>query len=191
MPTSAIGKDLNYGYAGKISRNPLNKITPRMVKSILNSSSVETMSNIPFGAAVVLNTDGTVSLFGQSGTGVSAATAANFGGIAVAEVQQTFSYSLGAGGGSANSGYVPSQPCDCLNEGSATVFMTEGTPTAGGAVYIVTVAGTTSPVGSLIATSTPEGSGATAVQLPNCSWTTGKVDANGICEMTIRYASNV
>ena len=190
MPTTAIGKDLNYGYAGKVSRNPLNKITARFVKSILNSSNVETLSNILFGAPVVLNTDGTVSLWGDSGTGVSSATAANFGGIAVAEVQQTFSYSLGAGGGSSAGYYSPAQPADILNSGSAVVKCTEGTPTAGGAVYVVTVAGTTAAVGDFVATSTPAGSG-TSVQLTNCSWTTGKIDSNNVCELTIRYASNV
>lgn len=190
MPTTAIGKDLNYGYAGKVSRNPMNKITARYVKSILNSSGVETMANVPFGSAVVLNTDGTVSLWGASGTGVSAATAANFSGIAVAEVQQTLSYGYGSGGGSPAGYYAPAQPSDILNAGSAIVYCSEGTPTAGGSVYLMTVAGTTSAVGNFVATASPAGSGATAVQIPNASFTTGKQDANGMVEITIRYASN-
>lgn len=194
MPTTAIGKDLNYGYAGKVSRNPMNKITSRMVKSILNGSNVETASNVTFGHAVVINTDGTVSDWADAVnglSGVSDATAANFSGVAVAEVQQTFSYGLGAGGASPAGYYVPAQAADVLNSGSATVFLPEGTPTAGGAVYIVTGGTTTtSPIGSF-ATAATTASGATGVALSNVTFTTGKVDSNNITEITLRYASNV
>lgn len=181
MPGKVIGKGLNLGFAGKVSRNPLNLIGARMVKSVLDGNSAETQPNIPFGFAVVLNTDDTYSKFGASGTGVSAATAANFGGIAVAEVKQGVLYTDQNAGGE----YLPKQPCDVLQLGSATVYCKEGTPTAGGKVYIMTVAGTNAAVGEFVATSTPAGVGATAVELTNCRWTTGKRDASGITEMTI------
>lgn len=182
MPGTAIGKSLNLGYAGKVSRNPGVKINSRMVKSILNGSLVETMASIPFGATVVTNVDNTYSLFGATGTGVSAATAANFGGIAVSEVKQQMSYGYGVNVGSGQ--FEPNTPCDVLQVGTATVFCTEGTPTANGLVYIVTVAGTTSPVGSLVATSTP--AGGTAVQLANARWVSGKIDAASlICEIVL------
>ncbi len=193
MPVSVVFKDLNLGYAGKISRNPMNKIGARFVKSILNGSGVQTLSNVPFGSALVLNGDNTVSLFGQTGSGVSSATAATFAGIAVAETQQAFSYATGAAGGSPAGYYQPTQAADVLLEGSCTVFLLENASpaaVAGGPVYIVTGGTvTTSPIGSF-ATSASTPSGATGVQLTNCSWTTGKVDANNIAELTIRYAVN-
>ena len=184
MPGTAIGMDLALGYVGKVSRNPLNKINSRFVKSIKNGSGVETQSPVPFGAAVVVNTDNSVSVWGSSGTGVSASTLANFGGIAVAEVQQSLTYGIGSNVGG-NGQYLPggNVPCDVLQVGGCTVFITEGTPTANGSVYIVTVAGTTSPVGSIVATSTP--AGGTAIQLTNARFATGKVDANGITEIEL------
>ena len=96
MPGTVIGKSLSLGYAGKVSRNPSNKIDSKFVKSILNGSGVETLSPVPFGAALVLNTDNTVSLFGQTGSGVKSAAAAAFAGIAVAEVRQSMTYAYGA-----------------------------------------------------------------------------------------------
>ena len=35
MSGTAIGMDLNLGYAGKVSRNPLNKINSRDRKSVV------------------------------------------------------------------------------------------------------------------------------------------------------------
>lgn len=181
MPGTVIQQSLNLGYAGKVSRNPSNKINSRAVKSILNGSNVEQQPSIPFGAAVVTNVDNTYSLFGATGTGVSTATVANFGGIAVSEVKQSMTYGFGANVSSGQ--FEPTTSCDVLQQGTATVFCTEGTPTANGLVYIVTVAGTTSAVGSLVATSTP--AGGTAVQLTNARWTSGKQDASGIAEIVL------
>ena len=76
MPGTVIGQSLNLGYAGKISRNPNNKVNSRFVKSILDGNGAETLSAIPFGFAVVTNTDNTYSKFGQTGSGVTAAAAA-------------------------------------------------------------------------------------------------------------------
>ena len=188
MSGTVIGKTLGLGYAGKVSRNPMNKINSRFVKSILDGSGVETQDSIPFGFAVVTNTDNTYSKFGESGSGVSAATAANFGGVAIAEVKQSLTY--GYGSNASGGQYEPTTTCDVIQQGSVTVFCKEGTPTAGGKVYIVTVAGDTTGLGEFCATSTPAGSGATAVELTNCHWTTGRQDADGICEMTLMTQSN-
>ncbi|OOM73991.1 hypothetical protein CLPUN_42290 [Clostridium puniceum] len=181
MPGSVIQKSLNLGYAGKVSRNPSNKINARSVKSILNGGGLETQPSIPFGACVVTNADNTYSLFGASGTDVSEATVANFGGIAVSEVKQSMTYGFGPNVGSGQ--FEPNTPCDVLQQGTATVLCTEGTPTANGLVYIVTVEGTISPIGSLVATPTP--SGGTAMQLTNARWTTGKKDGSGITEIVL------
>jgi hypothetical protein len=192
MPGTVIGKDLALGFAGKVSRNPYNQIRNRFVKSVLNGSSVETASNVTFGHAVVLNTDNTVSdwVDAVSGlSGVSTATAAHFNGISVSEVKQSMTLTYGAN--TAAGQYEPKMPADILLSGTCTVICTEGTPTAGGAVYIVTGGTvTTSPVGSFV-TASPTTSGATGIQLTNCSWTTGKQDsATGITELTINYPVN-
>lgn len=187
MPGTVIGKSLNLGYAGKISRNGYNTISSRFVKSILDGNGAETLPSIGFGEAVVLNSDNTYSKFGTTGSGVAAATAANFAGIAVAETKQVMTYNYGANSGIAS--YAPGQSVDVLSAGSATVFCKEGTPTAGGAVYIVTVAAATgalSAVGDFITSATPAGTGSpAAVLLTNAAWKTGKIDASKISEITL------
>ncbi|MBX4259743.1 gp53 minor capsid family protein [Clostridium estertheticum] len=183
MPGTVIGKSLNLGYAGKVSRNPGNKINSRAVKSILDGNLVETQVPILFGATVVTNADNTYSAFGATGTGVSTGVVANFGGIAVSEVKQAMTYGYGANVGSGQ--FEPNTACDVLQVGTATVFCKEGTPVANGLVYIVTVAGTTAPLGALVATATPAGSGATAVQLTNARWVSGKMDPSGIAEIVL------
>lgn len=183
MPGTVIGTSLNLGYAGKVSRNPGNKINSRAVKSILDGTLKETQLSIPFGATVVTNADNTYSAFGATGSGVSTPVIANFGGIAVSEVKQAMTYGYGANVGTGQ--FEPNAPCDVLQVGTATVFCVEGTPVANGLVYLVTVAGTTSAVGALIAIATPVGTGAAAVQLTNARWVSGKMDASGIAEIVL------
>lgn len=169
MPGTAIGKALNYGYPGTVSRNGIHTITNRPLRSTDTASA-------NFGDPVVLNTDNTFSFFGSTGT------AATFAGVAVREVKQSTSY-LSSSQGT----YSPGQPMDVIEQGSVIVNCAEGTPTAGGNVYIVTVAGTgaVSAVGNFVATSTPAGTGSTAVQITNCKWQTGKLDANKSAELAI------
>jgi len=186
MPGAAIGINLSLGYAGKVSRNGINKITARMVKSILDGNGAETMVAIPFGKAVVTNTDNTYSLFSASGVGVSAATYANFGGIAVSEVKQSMTYGFGPNVSSGQ--YEPNSPCDVLQTGTTTVFCTEGTPTANGLVYLVTVAGSVAAVGDFVATATPDSG--TAVQVVNARWVSGKKDPSGITEIVLLTQAN-
>lgn len=187
MPGTVIGTSLNLGYAGKVSRNPMNMIGSRMVKSIVSSGS-ETLSAIPFGKAAVLNTDNSVSLFGQTGTGVSAATLANFAGIAVGEVKQMTTYGSVSGAGQ----YEPGEPADILEMGSCTIQLPTagGTPVAGETVYIVTVAGTALAIGDFATTAAVTADGATAVALTGTKFTTGKLDANRVCEISLTVRVN-
>lgn len=186
MPGSAIGVNLSLGYAGKVSRNGTNKINARQVKSILDGNGTETMVAIPFGKATVTNTDNTYSLFGASGVGVSSAVYANFGGIAVSEVKQSMTY--GYGPNVSVGQFEPNSTCDVLQAGTTTVICTEGTPTANGLVYLVTVAGTVAAVGDFVATPTPNGG--TAVQVVNARFTNGKKDASGITEIVLLAQAN-
>lgn len=184
MPGTVIGKSLNLGYAGKISRDIETVVSARFAKSILDGNGNETLPAIPFGSAVVLNTDNTYALFGATGSGVATASATTFAGIAAAEVKQITTYGTAATGS-----YTGTQSTDVISKGSVTVFCKEGTPVAGGAVYAVTVAATTggiSAVGDIIAQATPAGTGSPAtVLITNAKWTTGKLDANLIAELTL------
>lgn len=186
MPGSAIGVNLSLGYAGKVSRNGINKISARQVKSILDGNGAETMAAVPFGKAVVTNIDNTYSLFGASGSGVSSAVYASFGGIAVSEVKQSMTYGYGPNVSAGQ--YEPNSPCDVLQMGTTTVVCTEGTPTANGLVYIVTVAGSVAAVGDFVATATPDGG--TAVQVTNARWVSGKKDPSGITEIVLLAQAN-
>lgn len=186
MPGGTIGKSLNLGYVGKVSRNADTLVSARKVKSILDGSGAETLSAIPFGKAVVLNTDNTFSVWGQSGAGVSAATAANFAGIAAGEVKQMTTYGNISGAGQ----YEPTESCDVVERGSVTVYVTDyanNAPTAGGKVYCCSAVGNgTLTVGGFYATATPTGIGSgTVLELTNVRFTTGKVDANGVSEVTV------
>jgi hypothetical protein len=187
MPGTVIGKSLNLGYAGKISRNAGNIISARMVKSILNGGGVETLSPIPFGSLVLLNADNTYSLFGQAGAGVASSVAASIAGIAVGEVKQVVTY-----GGIANDNglYAPTESADVLEIGSCTVFIKDtaaNAPSAGGKVYVCSAVGDgTLKAGEMYASVTPTGIGTgTVIEIPNMRFTSGKVDANGICEISI------
>lgn len=190
MPGTVIGKSLNLGFIGNVSRNPWNVIVARTVKSIL-SGETETLSVIPFGKPTVLNVDGTVSLWGDTGVGVSAATAANFAGIAVAEVKQGTVYGSGQAGG-----YEPARKADALQFGSCTVKLNEtlalGDIDAGTSVFIVDDAGTSVNVvvGDFVNSATPDGD-STAVEIPGLKFKTGKVDANNVVEVTFTERINV
>ena len=192
MSGTVIGRSLNYGYVGKISRNVDNIVTSRFVKSILDGNGAETLLAIPFGKPVVINTDNTFSKWGDSGSGVSSPALAVFAGIAVGEVKQMTTY----GNVSAAGQYEPAQPCDVLERGSTTVYCTDyanNAPTAGGKVYACTVKGNGSlTLGDFYATATPTGIGSgTVIELTNMKWKTGKVDANGVAEVTIHSRNQV
>ena len=191
MSGTVIGKSLNLGYAGKVSRNGLKEITARSSKSILDGNGAETLPDIAFGFPTVLNTDNTVSKWGASGVGVSAATVANFGGFAVAEVKQNVLYNSNAAGS-----YSPTQWVDTIVKGSLTVFVKDyanNAPVANGQVYICSAVGNgTLSLGELYATATPTGIGTgTVLSLTGVKFKTGKVDANGITEITLQSQVSV
>ncbi|WNF07259.1 structural cement protein Gp24 [Brevibacillus borstelensis] len=165
MPGSVIGKSLNLGYPGNISRSADAIIDNRVVKPT-------DTENINFGDPVVLNDDNTYSKFGATGT------AATFGGIAVREVKQSTDYF------SAQGFYAPGQPCDVATRGTLTVVCNVGTPKAGGSVYIRTATNAAIPDG-VIGGFEAAADGANTVEIPNLKWTTGKLDANKVAEVTI------
>ena len=181
MPGTTIGTSLNLGFPGKLSRDADAIITSRPVLSVPNGSLVETAQSINFGDPVVLNPNNTYSRFGDTATGVASPIGNNFAGIASGEVKQMMSFNLGSM--TSPGAYLPNELCPVIETGTTAVVCTEGTPTAGGSVYIVTAAGSVSPIGSFVATSTP--ANGTAILISCAKWTTGKLDANNVAEITL------
>lgn len=165
MPGRTIGIELPLGYPGSFARTPDCIIMNRLVK--------EDSEPIEFGTPVILNSDNTYSDFGTS-----AATA--FAGVAVREVKQATSY-LNQNAVS----YQPGQQCDVLERGNIVVKCGKGTPTAGGKVYVRTVANETYP-GSKVGDFEAEADTGKTVELTGVVWTTGKIDSNKSCELTIK-----
>lgn len=163
MPGTVIGKALNLGYIGKISRDGDAIVTNRIVSG--ESEAID------FGAAVFLNDDNTVrnvTVTGDVGEETSTDTVDKFVGIAVAEVVQATEYTQQA------SAYLKNKGCDILVRGSIIVEMGTGTPKAGGKVFF------NFATGKFDATD-PSTKG---FAIP-ARFTTGYVDGKGGVEITI------
>lgn len=161
MSGYAIGKSLNLGYEGNVSRAVDAIITARKAKE-----------KIGFGKPCILNQDNTYSPFGASNT------AGQFVGVAVREVKQAISYTESV------NAYEANERCDVISRGTVNVKINNGTPTAGGKVYIRTVVNGDIPKGIVGGFEATEDSEKT-IELKNVIFTTGKVDANGIAEITL------
>lgn len=161
MPGYAIGKSLNLGYEGNVSRSVDAIITARKAKE-----------KIEFGKPCILNADNTYSKFGASNT------AAEFVGVAVREVKQAISYT------DASNAYEENERCDVISRGTVNIKVNNGTPTAGGKVYIRTAENEAIPSGVVGEFEAAADTGKT-IELTNAIFTTGKVDANGIAEITL------
>lgn len=171
MSGKAIGIELNLGYPGTVSRSVDTIITARKLQSNIQDGK-ETASPVGFGEAVVLNPDNTYSKFRES------STAKDFVGIAVREVKQTTDYYSSAGA------YLPNEIMDVLNRGSITVNCNNGTPTAGGKVFIRIKGNQAIPdgkVGQFEAIADADNT----VEIPNLKWATNKLDKNRVAEVTI------
>ena len=183
MTGSVIQLSMNFGYPGSYARTPDDIVMNKPVKS--------DSANIPFGSAVILNSNNTYSLGGAT------LTADNFAGIAVREVKQGITYAT-YGVIDEQGEYRPYDPCDVLLRGNTVIKMGPGqtnhaAPTAGGQVYFrIATDSTNAPnakVGDFEVASTVS-QDATVVALPNVVFTTGEVDANGIIEVSIKSRNN-
>ncbi|MCM3141667.1 hypothetical protein [Brevibacillus sp. MER 51] len=170
MPGKVIGKSLNLGYPGSVSRSADAIITSRLV----DETDTE---DIKFGEAVVLNSNNTYSKFDATGTAVA------FAGVAVREVKQTTDYFTSQGS------YKPGQPCDVIERGSVTVVCNAGTPTAGGDVYVRIAVNAAIPTG-VVGGFEAAADGTNTVKLTGVKWKTGKIDPNKVAEITILSRNN-
>jgi len=162
MPGQVIGKRLQLGIAGSITRSSDIVVVNRVSKG-----------NILFGTPVILNTDNTVSAFDATGT------SANFLGIAVRIVKQQTDMFETVGS------YHDEELTDILVRGSIAVpFKGQGTPTAGGAVFVRIATNATlldAQIGDIEAVA----DGTNTVQLTNARFTTGTTDSSGVIEVTV------
>lgn len=163
MPGKVIGTSMNVGYPGTQSRQADAIIQNRVADGA-----------IAFGLAVKLTAD---NKWKQIATGDAATDVA---GIAVREVVQANVYNP-----QSNPDYLNGTPADVMVRGNCIVKCQKGTPTAGSAVYVRITADDTHPeylVGGFEAAD----DGVKTVQITNIEWTTGVMDSNLACEVTVK-----
>lgn len=163
MPGKVIGTSMNVGYPGTQSRQADAIIQNRVADGA-----------IAFGLAVKLTAD---NKWKQIATGDAATDVA---GIAVREVVQANVYNP-----QSNPDYLDGTPADVMVRGNCIVKCQKGTPAAGSAVYVRITADDTHPeylVGGFEAAD----DGVKTVQIPNIEWTTGVMDSNLACEVTVK-----
>ena len=163
MPGRTIGISMNVGYPGTQSRQADAIIQNRVADG-----------TISFGLAVKL-TD--ANKWKQIGAGDTAEMVA---GIAVREVVQANTFNP-----QSNPDYLDATPADVMVRGNCIVKCQKGTPKAGNAVYVRITADDTHPeylVGGFEAAA----DAAKTVQVPNIEWTTGVIDSNLACEVTVK-----
>ena len=157
-----IGKKMPHGFAGTYARQP---------DMIVNSRPAG--ENIQFGLGLVYNAAGQVVL------PTADTTAADFVGVAAAEVKSALNY-LGQSMGS----YAKGEPVSVFQRGAVNVRCQNGAPALGGAVYLRLKTSSALPnavVGGVEAAADAEN----AVLLANCEWA-GAADVSGIAEMRIK-----
>lgn len=163
MPGKVIGTSMNVGYPGTQSRQADAIIQNRVADGA-----------IAFGLAVKLTA---ANKWKQIAAGDAATDVA---GIAVREVVQANVYNP-----QSNPDYLDGTPADVMVRGNCIVKCQKGTPAAGSAVYVRITADDTHPeylVGGFEAAA----DGAKTVQIPNIEWTTGVMDSNLACEVTVK-----
>lgn len=144
MPASVIPvKGLYLGFVGNISNEGYSLRTARQV----NPSDT---NNIAFGETFVLNTNNTYSSVKQflaNGNGVLSNSTPI--GIAVSNVNTNPTYNTAGSNDVLTPGgvYLPGAIMDGLVQGTINVSCNNGTPTAGGAVYIRTATNGAIPAG--------------------------------------------
>lgn len=163
MKGQVIGKKMPHGYAGSYSRQP---------DMVVETAPLTGTSELPFGAPVVMGTNGSAQVWEQS------SAAAGFWGVAVREVKSAYDYMK------QNRGvYRPGDAVPIMKRGCVNVICQAGTPAPGGKVYIRTKANAAKPnavIGGFEAAA-DEGN---TVELTNAQWK-GAADANGVAELRI------
>jgi hypothetical protein len=180
MGAFTIGPSLNVGFPGDITR-PGTDTFSRQIQS--------TDANGPaFGHAVILNANNTYSDLATAIAAGTTFTAALFAGIAL-RIVKSFTSFQAVNGTFQQAGvgqYVPGDFADVITRGTGAVTVQNGTPTAGGPVYVRTAVSGSLAIGGFeanVSGAAPTGT----VKLTNAFYTTGVQDANGVSEITIQF----
>ena len=180
MPAKVIPvTGLNLGPVGSVSQSDFPLRTPRQVKSTDTKS-------VAFGEPVVLNSDNTYSSVAQFIAGGGTLLAATPLGIAVANTRTNPTFPMAGSLGVVTPGgsYAPGVVADVLTQGTVNVQVNNGTPTAGGTVYVRVLLNGAIPagvVGGIEAVA--DGSNTVAV---NCmKFKTGVLGSDGTAQVTI------
>jgi hypothetical protein len=180
MPASVIPvKGLYLGFVGNISNEGYSLRTARQVRPT-------DVNPIAFGETFVLNADNTYS---SVKTFVAASGTVNASlpiGIAVSNVNINPAYNVQGSNDVLTPGgvYLPGQMMDGLVQGTINVSCNNGTPTAGGAVYIRTVVNGAIPNG-VIGGLEAQADGSNSVLYPNFKWKTGFLETDLTAQVTI------
>ena len=169
MPGKVIGIKMITGYVGTVSASADAIIQARIAKKL-----------IKFGEPVVLvEAENKYLGVADSVAGGTSFTATQFAGIAVREVVQANVYDP-----QETPGYAANSVVDVLTRGQCTVLCQRGTPTAGGTVYVRTVANASYPTAVVGGFEAADDSGK-VVALTNVQWTTGNMNADKVAEVTV------
>jgi hypothetical protein len=180
MPATIIPvKGLYLGFVGNISNEGYSLRTARQV------NPTDTLS-VAFGETIVLNTNNTYSSVKTFVAGGGTVTAATPMGIAVSNVNINPAYNSQGSLDAVTPGgvYLPGTIMDGLVQGTVNVTCNNGTPTAGGTVYIRVALNGAIPngvVGGLEAVT----DGANTVALTNLKWKTGYLETDLTAQVTI------
>jgi hypothetical protein len=180
MPASVIAvKGLYLGFVGNVSNEGYSLRKPRLVQAADPNA-------INFGETLVLNSNNSYSSVKSFLAAAGTVTAALAMGIATSNVNINPAYNT-QGSSEANTpggSFVPGTICDALVQGTINVYCANGTPTAGGAVYIRIALNGAIPngvIGGLEAVA----DGGNTVLLTNFKWSTGYLETDGSCQLTI------
>jgi hypothetical protein len=160
---------MNVGWPGAFARNPDDIVVARQV-------SVGPIN--PGDPAVLVGATNTFAPFG------AANVFADFAGFATKAVRNAIQFA----GPQPEAPYAVGDVADVLERGNINVLVRRGAPVAGGPVYVRTVLGVIPDAGAVVGgieAAVPADGGA-SVQLLNCEWATGVIDANGICEVCVK-----
>lgn len=168
-----IGAEMPHGFAGCYARQP---------DMIVNTRPAGGDSPIVFGTP--LKYDSNKNVVPMAGTGT---TAAEFVGVAAAEIHSALTYLSPS-----NGQFAVGEPVGVFMRGSINVKCYKGTPALGGTVY-VRIAETeeyaeTTVVGGFEAEADST-TAANVIALTNCKWG-GPADANGVAELVILTRQN-
>lgn len=198
MPGTTIGTSMNLGYPGTYSRNGDFISFTRLINPGDSTFTGGNTGTVPgavyFGDAVLLvqnsatngqsyYTDAAAYILNGGTFSFAANGTVGFIGFALREVKsaQTFNPTVQLGY------YSPGEPCDVIERGSVTITLQNPQATAvkaGGPVYIRVSTNGSFP-SALVGGIEPASDGGHTVQLTNCMWTTGLVDANNSVEVTL------